>query len=663
MAFQSFDEVRTYLKDALATEQRRNQARQRELAERRRRELERRDAAAPFMKGGVYSDAGAPPLPKTSVGQGEHSAAPSAPAAAAGRAAVGDAMSGAGTQGTSITNNQHAGVDEGDIVKLRGKHLVVLRRGRLFSLRIENDRIVPVDRIDAFGPDIDPSGTWYDELLISDHKLVVVGFSYARGGTEVGLFDIDDAGHIKYKSTYHLKSNDYYSARNYSSRLIGDKLVFYMPMYLNAGAPDPVANFPSMRRWHKGALPSEFQIMGDGTRVYRPETRDAMPSALHSVVTCDLAGAQPVCDVRSVLGSYSRTFYVSPTSVYVWTHDVIQPERYFDDDESTTPRRPEQRASLYQLPMNGGAPSRVRASGSPTDQFSFLEGNDGFLNVLVRAHGAGDAMWQTEGRSGATALLRFPKSRFSGPDVAVPTAFYSELPTVTGYTMQNRFVGDTVLYGSGNSWGYARNRQATQGNQVYAYRYKEKRPAQALPLEHPVDRLEPMGENALVVGGDGTNLHFTSLALKGSDARVASSYVRDHASQGELRSHGFFFRRDADDSGVLGLPVRGNDQPGYAHLFRDSAYVLFLKSDALKLTEFGQLGANLTGAPQDGCRASCVDWYGNARPIFIGNRVFALLGYEVVEGKVLQGRIQELRRSSFAPPSAPVRGGNGNDWE
>lgn len=654
VAFQSFDEVRLYLKDAAAAEQRRQENIRLQMEERRRRELERRDASAPIMKGGGYSDAGAPPKAKPNTGDsyGPSMGVPAAPAPAAQAARASEAKSAAKADGqASITNNQHAGVDEGDIVKLRGKHLVVLRRGRLFSLRIEDSKIVPVDRVDAFGPDIDPSGTWYDEMLISDHKIVVVGFSYARGGTEVGLFDIDDAGHIKYKSTYHLKSNDYYSARNYSSRLIGDKLVFYIPQYLNARAADPVAQFPQMRHWHRGATPDEFQQIGNGTTVYRTAQFDSMPSALHSVVTCDLGGAKPVCDVRSVLGSYSRTFYVSPTSVYVWTHDVIPPAQAYEDDEAMTPRKPEQRASLFQLPMNGGAPSRVRASGAPTDQFSFVEGSDGYLNVLVRGQGNGDAMWQTEGRGGTTAMLRFPLSRFAGADVQVPRDFYTELPTVAGYSMQNRFVGDTVLYGSGNSWGRAHN---AGGNQVYAYRYKEKRPAQVLPLDHPVDRLEPLGGNALVVGADGKNLHFTSIGLGGTDARIASSYVRDHASQGELRSHGFFFRRDSEDSGVLGLPVRGNEQPGYAHLFRDSAYVLFLKSDALKLSEFGQLGANMNGAPRDGCRASCVDWYGNARPIFIGNRVFALLGYELVEGRVEHGRIQEVRRASFAPPPGPV---------
>src|SRR5262245_38133750 len=39
----------------------------------------------------------------------------------------------------SITNVQHAGVDEGGIVKLHGDHLVVLRRGRLFSIEIGKD--------------------------------------------------------------------------------------------------------------------------------------------------------------------------------------------------------------------------------------------------------------------------------------------------------------------------------------------------------------------------------------------------------------------------------------------------------------------------------------------------------------------------------------------
>ena len=42
---------------------------------------------------------------------------------------------GASLAAESVTNVQHAGVDEGDIVKVHGNHLVMLRRGRLFRPR------------------------------------------------------------------------------------------------------------------------------------------------------------------------------------------------------------------------------------------------------------------------------------------------------------------------------------------------------------------------------------------------------------------------------------------------------------------------------------------------------------------------------------------------
>ncbi len=156
-----------------------------------------------------------------------------------------------GENDESVTNTQHAGVDEGGIVKVHGDHLVVLRRGRLFTVMIGDGALNPVSAVDAFGPDINPSSTWYDEMLVSGDTVVVIGYSYERGGTEVGLFNINDAGHLSYRSTYHLRSNDYYSSRNYASRLIGNKLIFYAPQYLYPGVEDPFGSFPAVRRWHQ----------------------------------------------------------------------------------------------------------------------------------------------------------------------------------------------------------------------------------------------------------------------------------------------------------------------------------------------------------------------------------------------------------------------------
>jgi uncharacterized secreted protein with C-terminal beta-propeller domain len=52
----------------------------------------------------------------------------------------------------SITNNQHDGVDEGDIVKRRGDILIVLRRGRLFTIGIGGGQLDSLAIADAFGP-------------------------------------------------------------------------------------------------------------------------------------------------------------------------------------------------------------------------------------------------------------------------------------------------------------------------------------------------------------------------------------------------------------------------------------------------------------------------------------------------------------------------------
>ena len=73
----------------------------------------------------------------------------------------------------------------------------------------------------------------------------------------------------------------------------------------------------------------------------------------------------------------------------------------------------------------------------------------------------------------------------------------------------------------------------------------------------------------------------------------------------------------------------------------------------------GELQARGGASQSDQCKASCVDWYGNARPIFLGDRLIALLGYELVEGRVSRAgsgseRIDELRRVNFAPqPMSP----------
>jgi hypothetical protein len=536
----------------------------------------------------------------------------------------------------SVTNVQHAGVDEGGIVKVHGDHLVVLRRGRLFTLRIGGGDLEPVWAVDAFGPGVEPQGAWYDEMLLHEDQVVVIGYSYRRGGTEVGLFRIDAEGGLSHRATYNLRSADYYSSRNYASRLVGGKLVFYAPIPLPRGG-DLTQAFPAIRRWEEGAGEDAWVPTVSARRIYRPAGPLELGggAALHAVTVCDIDDDRLDCESTALLGPPGRVFYVSPGSVFVWTSQWPQ------WNDRTAPVR----SVLYRIPLDGSAPTGLRVSGAPVDQFSFLESPDRHLNVMVRAEARGESMWGAEVGSGEVALLRVPLAAFGDGSAAAAPERYRPLPRPVEGPVQNRFVGDWLLYGTGSGWRGPR----AGGSSAFAVPWARAAEATELPLPHGVDRIEAMGSGAVLIGSDGRSLHFSGVRL-GRGAALAERYIRKAASQGETRSHGFFYRPDGANSGLLGLPIRGEGEPGHAQLRQGSASILYLRNADFHLTEAGELASGAAASADDGCRASCVDWYGNARPLFLRGRVFALLVYELVDGAEDAGRIREVRRASFAPP-------------
>lgn len=562
--------------------------------------------------------------------------APAAPAAAD-----------AAASGESITNTQVAGVDEGGIVKMHGETIVILRRGRLFTVSTRDRDLKPIDFIDAFPPGTNGNGAWYDEMLVAGNRVIVIGYSYARGGTEVNRFRIDAAGNLDYEDSYHLRSNDYYSSRNYASRLIGSTLIFYSPLYL----PYEVNSLdwlPGVRRW-TGDAKRPFDRIAGAREIYLPENlrnpHVGDVQALHTVTSCDLAAPVLRCRAQGILGSPGRTFYVSANAVYVWVNNP----RFYAEESGKSPS-----AMLYRLPLNGGRPSAIGTRGAPVDQFAFREDwNEGILNVLVRSNGGGDAMWNPEFNSGSVALLRLPLYAFGDGSDDARHRHYRKLPTPSRdsyYTMQNRFVGDYVLYGAGNSWGRPQGAMSTLV--VAPVRGGE---AAQFELKHGVDRIEALGRNAVVVGADASDLHFQAVELTAPQSPVIGNrYTLERASQGETRSHGFFFKPAGSspaDDGVLALPVARARRPGASQLLENSAAITFLRRADREFAPLGELFADDNRVVDDQCQASCVDWYGNARPIFLSGRTLALMGYELVEGDLSANGIKETRRVNFAPPA------------
>lgn len=548
-----------------------------------------------------------------------------------------------GSASNAITNTQSDGVDEGGIVKRQGNLLVILRRGRLFTVRIDGRKVRPVASVNAYGPDITPSGAWYDELLISGDRVIVIGYSYQRGGTEIGLFQLGRNGSLRYLDTYQLSGNDYYSSDNYAARLIGSELIVYTPVPVWRSRSIGDIGLPMLRRWdRRGRAPRDtarFRRIVSARRIYRAPPSFAateFPTTLHAVIRCNLRRIPMTCGTTSVMGGPGHVFYVSRSAVHIAA--VSSNGR----DESAT--------TIFRVPLSGADPTAIRVRGSPINQFSFDE-RGGNLRMLLQQRGTGDGMWNGERRLGSLAVLSVPVAEFGDGAVSVPRDRYLTVPAPTeGYAIENRFIGDALVYGGGAAWGRPKNVR----DSAYVIRFGDKA-ATAIAIDHAVDRIEAMGTNAVLVGAGARDLTFSAVNLK-STPRLSHIFRLPGAAQGESRSHGFFYRADRGgrESGVLGLPVAGAGRAGFQQLWSGSNAVIFLRNSGTAFEQIGALSAS-SSRPDDDCRASCVDWYGNARPLFLDDRFVALMGYELVEGRLANDQMKEVSRVSFAPPVKQTR--------
>jgi hypothetical protein len=374
-------------------------------------------------------------------------------------------------------------------------------------------------------------------------------------------------------------------------------------------------------------LPADFERILPATRIYRTDDDfDAgQPLALHTVTRCDLGSTPLRCDSSAVLGAVGRVFYVSQGSVYVWTQSWGRLEQ----DSS----------AVFRLPLDGCTPTGLKTVGAPVDTLSFLEDEQGFLNVLLREQGAGEGMGRARRGSGRMALLRVPLKDFGDGRTAAARSAYRLLPGPHSGTVQNRFVGNWLLWGAADG--------------AWALRFASPEAEEALSPGHQVERIEALGAHAVLVGNEGDKLAFTAVQLGKRGARIQSRHDMPGSRQAESRTHGFFYQAQTDETGLLGLPVlRGSA----------GAAVVVLRNSALSFVGLGELRSRGSVRADDACKVSCTDWYGNARPIFLGERVIALMGYELVEGQLRkeggQERIAEWARVDFSParrsPSRPT---------
>ncbi|HEY0014246.1 MAG TPA: beta-propeller domain-containing protein [Allosphingosinicella sp.] len=563
------------------------------------------------------------------------------------------------TSNPSITNVQMAGVDEGDIVKQIGNFLIVLQDGRLFVVDLRpggGQGLRLVDRADVYRT----RGTyaWYDEMLVQGDRIVVTAYSYGEQASELSVFRLDEAGRIHREGVFLISSDDYYSATNYATRLVGDSLVVYTPYSLDRWEDgNRAGRWPTVRRWlpeqeRREAMEAGTRLF-DAARVYRP-VRDEIEPEIHTVSVCPLgpveAGRDLACRTTAFVGPSGAQLYVTNDHAYLWTNDTSwRPRLPRCNAQEEGALSAASQATVYRVGIASGALEVLGARGRPVDQFSF-QANESRLYGLLRQHAESCRPHTATGHQLGFASL--PLDRFGQRLREVPEADYTDVPAPHDGPIANRFTDRYLVYGSLSEGAGIRNEDyRVRLPRTFAVPVDRPAAVRSLAVPHNVLRAERAGDDIVLTGyRDREGLHVSLVDLDRAP-RVASTAFLPKRFESEGRSHAFNSRMEGDGSGIMGLPTVYYDSS--RPVSRSEASDLsFLTADrAGRLAPAGELKAeDERHHPTYRCEVSCIDWYGNSRPIFTDGRIFGLSGTELVEGRMEGGRIGEIGRLDLSAP-------------
>lgn len=638
-----------------------------------------RQAANARGIGRPYPVLSAPP-PTSDMAMAVGSPAPAAEAAPSQEVTVTGSAAPGSADNPEITNNQKAGVDEGGIIKQIGQHLVILQDGRLFVTDLMpggQPGLKLADRANVYRSSNED--TWYDEVLVAGRTILVTGYSYREEATEYTVLNLGEDGKVTRQATFYISSNDYYSGSNYATRMIDGKLVIHTPIYLVGRGWWDELEIPVIREWRQeeGDGFRERTELEDGrplfsaTDIWMPVQQTLKP-VIHTVTVCDIAGVTdgnvPACKATAIVGTETHEFLVTKDAFWLWmsptdderARDLDSETRYPECSEGPRPQLADIAPSaLVRLPVDGAKPSVLGVRGAPQNQFSMDMDAGTFRAVLDWRHRDCDT-WDTKDEADLTF---FDVSLSALDEVFHDTAGgrYVDLPTPGASDYEARFTEKHLVYGAREGWGSWPPGEGETRDAGRAIIVPVDAPAEPVTVEltHDVIRAERAGPYMALTGyHDSKGLSLSLIDLR-AEPRVSGTIKLKGRYESENRSHAFNSRIGADGAGLIGLPTVPRsaeaDRWWWWSASSDMSYVAAAADGGL--SEAGMLGATRrdpqlpleTGYT---CEVSCIDWYGNARPIFTGGRVLALINSELVEGEVKDGKVTETGRIDLTAPLA-----------
>lgn len=567
----------------------------------------------------------------------------------------------------SITNNQVAGVDEGDIIKLAGDYLIVLRRGKLFSILLKNgnhNTIKPTDKIAVTPPGWNYD-SWYDEMLVLDNIIIVLGYSYDLGASELLRYEINDRGKLTYKDGFLISSGDYFSLDNYASRLYKGKYITYIPntlydedtYYLTKRKP----SFPRIAKITSSNKESlRWRELIDHQDIRKPLQNVVSPT-LHTLLTCDPLSNNFSCNAKGIISSANSYYYVSKDNFYLWTQAFSKELLYnhnFDDELDFSFQLEDNKniskhldAIVFKFSLENDDISAARVSGQPIDQFSFHERNDNLHMMLIDGRSASGK----ESASLYTIPIEYFDSRASYLAQSIELGLVND-------EVNNRFTDNHLIIGTGSTFKYSKNKsyelKPTFDVSIYDL---DNQSYLKLNTSHSADRLEPVGKDVFISGLTQNGNLAVTIVDPINMTKLASKEFPTILEQ-ETRSHAFNSYVTEDETIVMGLTtvnkIDANKNYGPFRYYWDdnqSSDIFYIGMDSNNsLYEAGKLVSRFkfTGN-EDNCIVSCYDWYGNTRPFFIENRIFGLSGDELIEAKYSNGNIESLQQVNITSSILP----------
>lgn len=577
-----------------------------------------------------------------------------------------------------ITNNQKAGVDEGGILKQIGQHLVILQDGRLFVTDLMPEGragLKLTDRADVYRSS--DEDTWYDEVLVAGRTILVTGYSYREEATEYTVLNLGEDGKVSRQATFYISSNDYYSGSNYATRMIDGKLVIHTPIYLAGRGWWDELDIPVIREWRQedGDGFRERTELEDGrplfsaTDIWMPVQQTLKP-VIHTVTVCDISGvtdtAIPACKATAIVGTETHEFLVTRDAFWLWMspadeerdREIEDQAEEFDCSAGPRPELPAIAPSaLVRLPIDGSKPGALGVRGEPQNQFS-MDMDAGTFRAVVDWRHKDCLSWYSKDEADL-AFFDTPLSALG--DVFEDTAGgrYFDLPTPGASSYEARFTEKHLVYGAREGWGSWPPNEGETREAGRAIIVPVDAPAKPVTVElsHDVIRAERAGPYMALTGyHDHTGLSLSLIDLR-AEPHVSGTLTLTSRFESESRSHAFNSRIGPDGAGLIGLPtVQMSEEADRWWWWSSSSDMSYIAADVDGgLSEAGTLAAtrldpDLPSQTGYTCEVSCIDWYGNARPIFTGGRLLALINSELVEGALENGKVAEINRIDLTAP-------------